>query len=147
MGQGVSVGLGVMVGVGVASTTGLALTLKDMYHEQAPQVHIIEGEGGMTPGRVAEAMAAAASSGLDNLYFHVDWNQASIDSNAVTRDGDQRGEYVQWDPAELFLGLGEGAVHRFGFSLKQIADWKSIVIPSVKRPRSLHGMMFRHPNI
>ena len=41
---------------------------------------------------VAEALAAAATSGLDNFYFHVDWNQASIDSNAVTRDGAAAGE-------------------------------------------------------
>ena len=79
-------------GVGVASSTGLALTLKDMYGKDAPAVHVIEGEGGMTPGRVAEAFAAAASSGLDNFYFHVDWNQAAIDSDHVTRDGKQPGE-------------------------------------------------------
>ena len=48
-------------GVGVAATTGLALTLKDMHDADAPSVHIIEGEGGMTPGRVAESLAAAAS--------------------------------------------------------------------------------------
>ena len=71
-------------GVGVATSTGLAMTLKDMHGENAPAVHIIEGEGGMTPGRVAEAFASAATSGLDNLYFHVDWNQAAIDSDDVT---------------------------------------------------------------
>ncbi len=30
-------------GVGVAASTGLALTLKDMYGEDAPKVHILEG--------------------------------------------------------------------------------------------------------
>ena len=45
-------------GVGVATSVGLAMTLKDMHREHAPAVHVIEGEGGMTPGRVAEALAA-----------------------------------------------------------------------------------------
>ena len=31
----------------------------------------------------------------------MDWNQASIDSNQVCRDGDKPGDYVQWTPAEL----------------------------------------------
>ena len=93
-------------GVGVATSAGLALTLKDMHGEKAPAVHVIEGEGGMTPGRVAEALASAATSGLDNFYFHVDWNQASIDSNAVTRDGAEAGEYVQWDPCDFLLMHG-----------------------------------------
>ena len=110
-------------GVGVASTTGLALTLKDMYREDAPRVHIIEGEGGMTPGRVSEALAAAASSGLDNLYMHVDWNQASIDSDHVTRDGDQPGEYVQWDPCEFLLVHGFNVVRvPDGFDFAQVLE-------------------------
>ncbi|MCW8926026.1 MAG: hypothetical protein OQJ84_07205, partial [Xanthomonadales bacterium] len=98
-------------GVGVATSTGLALTLKDMYGKDAPGVHIIEGEGGMTPGRVAESFAAAATSGLDNLYFHVDWNQAAIDSDRVTRDGEQAGDYVQWDPRELLLVHGFNVIY------------------------------------
>ena len=55
----------------------------------------------MTPGRVAEALAAAGTASLDNIVLHVDWNQASIDSNRVCRDGEMPGEYVQWTPAEL----------------------------------------------
>jgi transketolase len=108
-------------GVGVASSVGLALTLKDMHGENAPRVHVIEGEGGMTPGRVAEALASAATSGLDNLYFHVDWNQASIDSNRVTRDGSQAGEYVQWDPCDFLLMHGFNVVLvPDGFDFEQI---------------------------
>lgn len=108
-------------GVGVASSVGLALTLKDMYREQAPRVHIIEGEGGMTPGRVAEALAAAASSGLDNLYFHVDWNQSAIDSDRVTREGGEAGEYVQWDPCEFLLVHGFNVIYvPDGFDFAQI---------------------------
>jgi transketolase len=110
-------------GVGVGSSVGLALTLKDMYREQAPAVHIIEGEGGMTPGRVAEALASAATSGLDNLYFHVDWNQASIDSDFVTRIGGRAGEYVQWDPCEFLLLQGLNVIYvPDGFDFGQIEE-------------------------
>jgi len=88
-------------GVGVASSLGLAFAAADLYGEQAPRVHIVEGEGGLTPGRVAEALAAAGTASLGNAILHVDWNQASIDSNRVCRDGDVPGDYVQWDPVEL----------------------------------------------
>ena len=110
-------------GVGVGASVGLALTLKDMHHDHAPAVHVIEGEGGMTPGRVAEALAAAATSGLDNFYFHVDWNQASIDSNKVTRDGAEAGEYVQWDPIDLLLMNGFNVIYvPDGFDFAQIRE-------------------------
>ena len=110
-------------GVGVASSTGLALTLKDMHGENAPAVHIIEGEGGMTPGRVAEALASAATSGLDNLYFHVDWNQAAIDSDFVTRDGETAGDYVQWDPCEFLLVHGFNVIYvPDGFDFAQVNE-------------------------
>ena len=110
-------------GVGVAASVGLALTLKDMHGEKAPNVHVIEGEGGMTPGRVAEALASAATSGLDNLYFHVDWNQASIDSNFVTREGSKAGEYVQWDPCEFLLVHGFNVIYvPDGFDFAQIRE-------------------------
>jgi len=88
-------------GVGLASSFGLAWGALDLYGAQAPRVHIVEGEGGMTPGRVAEALAAAGTAPLANAVVHVDWNQSSIDSDQVCRDGDRPGDYVQWDPAEL----------------------------------------------
>jgi transketolase len=113
-------------GVGVASSVGLALTLKDMHGANAPKVHVIEGEGGMTPGRVAEALAAAASSGLDNFIFHVDWNQSSIDSDRVTREGKNRGEYVQWDPIEFLLVHGFNVLYvPDGFDFAQIREAQS----------------------
>jgi transketolase len=90
-------------GVGVATSLGLALGAMDYYGRNAPRVHIVEGEGGMTPGRVGEAMAAAGTACLKNAILHVDWNQASIDSNRVCRDGDSPGEYVQWNPIEFAL--------------------------------------------
>jgi len=89
-------------GVGLASSLGLALAMIDWFGAATPRVHVIEGEGGLTPGRVSEALAFAGTTGLRNVIVHVDWNQSSIDSDHVTREGTQRGDYVQWDPAELF---------------------------------------------
>ncbi|MCB9848256.1 MAG: hypothetical protein H6814_07555 [Phycisphaeraceae bacterium] len=89
-------------GVGDCSSVGLGFGAMDYYgKENAPWVHIIEGEGGLTPGRVSEAMASAATGSLGNVVMHLDWNQAAIDSNAVCRDGSEPGEYVQWDPCEF----------------------------------------------
>src|SRR5512136_2560808 len=88
-------------GVGVASSIGLALGARDRYGADAPVVHMVEGEGGLTPGRVAEALAGAGTASLGNAILHLDWNQASIDSNQVCREGDKPGDYVQWTPAEL----------------------------------------------
>jgi transketolase len=73
----------------------------DYYGEDPPRVHIVEGEGGMTPGRTSEALAAAGTASLRNVILHVDWNQASIDSNRVCREDGTPGDYVQWTPAEL----------------------------------------------
>jgi transketolase len=88
-------------GVGVPASLGLALGAIDTYGPEAPKVHMIEGEGGMTPGRVHEALASAATTQLHNAFLHVDWNQASIDSNRVCREKDEPGDYVQWNPVEL----------------------------------------------
>ena len=103
-------------GVGDCSTTGLALAAMDIYRDDPPRVHMIEGEGGMTPGRVSEAMACAATTGLKNLFMHLDWNQASIDSNRVCREEGHPGDYVQWDPAE--------------FAYAQ--DWNVVYVPDGK---------------
>lgn len=100
-------------GVGIATSFGLALGAMDTYRDNAPKVHIVEGEGGMTPGRVCESLASAGTMGLSNLILHVDWNQASIDSNRVCRDGDKPGEYVQWDPTEFCY----------------LHDWNVILVP------------------
>ena len=100
-------------GVGMGSSIGLALGALDYYGDNAPRVHIVEGEGGMTPGRVSEAMAAAGTASLANVILHVDWNQASIDSNHVCREGSAPGDYVQWTPAELAY----------------FHDWNAILVP------------------
>src|SRR5581483_10591283 len=88
-------------GVGIPASLGLAWAAADLYGEDAPHVHIIEGEGGMTPGRVSEAFAAAGTASLDNIILHIDWNQASIDSNRVCRELETPGDYVQLTPAEF----------------------------------------------
>jgi len=89
-------------GVGLASSIGLALAAREYYGAAAPRVHVVEGEGGLTPGRASEALAAAGTASLDNVVCHVDWNQASIDSNRVCREDGKPGDYVQWTPMELF---------------------------------------------
>lgn len=89
-------------GIGMGSSLGLALGAADLFGPAAPRVHIIEGEGGLTPGRAAESVAFAGTAGLGNAIVHLDWNQASIDSDAVTREGERPGDYVQWDPMEFF---------------------------------------------
>ncbi|HET7292905.1 MAG TPA: hypothetical protein VFM88_10805 [Vicinamibacteria bacterium] len=100
-------------GVGLTSSIGLALAARDYFGADAPRVHVVEGEGGLTPGRVAEGLAAAGTAGLDNLVVHLDWNQASIDSDRVCRDGAIAGDYVQWSPMELF----------------HLHDWNVVFVP------------------
>jgi transketolase len=98
-------------GVGLASSIGLAFAAMDCYRDDPPRVHIIEGEGGLTPGRAAEALAAAATASLGNVIVHLDWNQASIDSEHVTREGNIAGDYVQWTPCELFYLHGWNVIY------------------------------------
>jgi transketolase len=100
-------------GVGLASSIGLALAARDYHGPNAPRVHILEGEGGLTPGRASEALAAAGTASLDNVVLHVDWNQASIDSDHVCREGVRPGDYVQWTPVELL----------------RLHDWNVVFVP------------------
>jgi transketolase len=102
-------------GVGVGSGIGLALAAADVYGEDAPRVHLLDGEGGLTPGRVAEALAAAGTAALANVVLHVDWNQSSIDSDRVCRES-AAGDYVQWDPRELAY----------------LHDWNVVYVPDGK---------------
>ncbi|MBU8922081.1 MAG: hypothetical protein KOO63_09710 [Bacteroidales bacterium] len=88
-------------GVGVTTSLGLGFGAMDTFGKNAPFVHLIEGEGGMTPGRVSEGLATAGSAQLWNVMLHIDWNQSSIDSDKVCRDGETPGDYVQWTPAEF----------------------------------------------
>jgi len=103
-------------GVGFASSLGLAFGAKDYYGADSPRIHIVEGEGGLTPGRAVEALAAAATASLNNAVLHLDWNQASIDSNRVCRENGEPGDYVQWNPLELLY----------------LHDWNVIYVPDGK---------------
>jgi transketolase len=108
-------------GVGVGASIGLGFAAADYFGDDAPRIHILEGEGGLTPGRVYEAVASAGTSGLGNVICHVDWNQASIDSDRVTREGDHPGDYVQWDPMEFFYLHDWNVVHvADGFHMGQV---------------------------
>ncbi len=108
-------------GVGVAASFGLALGAADIYSGNPPKVHVIEGEGGMTPGRVHEAIASAATTQLSNIVLHIDWNQASIDSNRVCREDGIAGDYVQWNPVELLLLHDWNVVYASdGHDMKQV---------------------------
>lgn len=108
-------------GVGMSSSLGLAFGARDYFGAAAPRVHILEGEGGLTPGRVAEALAAAGTASLGNAIVHLDWNQASIDSNRVCRDDATPGDYVQWTPVELF----------------HLHDWNVVFVPDGKDLRQV----------
>lgn len=89
-------------GVGVGSAVGLAIGAADAYGADCPVVHVVEGEGGLTAGRCSEAISMASTAQLKNVVFHIDWNEASIESECVTADGENAGDYVQWTPQELF---------------------------------------------
>ena len=110
-------------GVGMASSIGLAFGAADYYGKNAPKVHMLEGEGGLTPGRVYESVAAAGIAGLKNAICHLDWNQASIDSDKVTREGSNWGDYVQWDPMEFFYLHDWNVIHVLdGFDMGQVVS-------------------------
>ena len=98
-------------GVGFGASIGLALGAALTYPQNTPKVHVLEGEGGLTAGRCAEAMAIASRAGLDNLIVHLDWNQASIDSDKVTAENGTPGDYVAWEPAELFYLNGFNVIY------------------------------------
>ena len=82
-------------GVGDASAVGLAIGAADAYGENSPIVNILEGEGGLTAGRVSETLACAATAQLKNVIFHIDWNQASIETESVTAEEQKAGDYTQ----------------------------------------------------
>jgi transketolase len=123
-------------GVGMGASIGLAFGAADYFGPDAPRVHMLEGEGGLTPGRVYESLAAAGSSGLGNAICHLDWNQASIDSDQVTREGDRPGEYVQWDPMEFFYLHDWNVVFvKDGFDMGQVVTGQRRALQIDNGPR------------
>ena len=129
-------------GVGVASSIGLGFGARDRFGASAPRVHVIEGEGGLTPGRVAEALAAAGTASLDNVVFHIDWNQASIDSDRACRDGDGPGDYVQWTRANCLPARLERC--RRARRPRLAADRRSAASRARARHRPAHGDRLPH---
>jgi transketolase len=116
-------------GVGVPASLGLAWGAADLFGEDAPRVHILEGEGGLTPGRVSEALAAGGTASLGNAILHVDWNQASMDSERVCREGETPGDYVQWTPAELaYLNDWNAILVTDGLDWQQIAAAQNLAL-------------------
>jgi len=116
-------------GVGLPASLGLAWAAADLFGADAPRMHIIEGEGGLTPGRVSEALAAGGTASLGNVILHVDWNQSSIDSNRVCREGETPGDYVQWTPAELaYLHDWNVILVPDGFDWQQIAKAQQMAL-------------------
>ena len=108
-------------GVGFGASVGLALAAAINFKEKAPKVNVVEGEGGLTAGRVAESLAIASRSGLNNLTIHLDWNQASIDSDKVCASDGTCGDYVAWQPKELFYINGLNVIEvDDGSNFKQV---------------------------
>jgi len=97
-------------GVGFGALGGYAFAKKE-YFDSPPVINIIEGEGGMTPGRVHENLAHFWAVSLHNLIVHVDWNNASIDADAVCTDEKCAGQYVNWKPYELGLLHGHNVAY------------------------------------
>ncbi|HRY29865.1 MAG TPA: hypothetical protein P5079_07480, partial [Elusimicrobiota bacterium] len=136
-------------GVGVGASIGLAFGAMDTYGAKAPWVHMVEGEGGMTPGRVHEAMAACATSQLYNVVMHVDWNQASIDSNHVCAENGQPGDYVQWTPMELaylhdwnVIYVPDGKDFRQVFAAQKLANSLTNKMPTAVVYRTVKGWRY-----
>jgi transketolase len=74
-----------------------------------PFVRLSTGASGVG---LASSLGAGTAS-LGNAILHVDWNQASIDSDRVCREGDVPGDYVQWTPSELAY----------------LHDWNVVLVP------------------
>lgn len=85
-------------GVGVATAVGLAVAARDVYRTYPPKVFAFEGEGGMTTGRVEEAISIAGRANLGNFILVVDHNDASIDVPCVCSGG-----YCKMSPEERGL--------------------------------------------
>jgi len=99
-------------GVGFGAFGGYAFAKKE-YYEDPPIINIIEGEGGMTPGRVHENLAHFWALNIWNLISHIDWNNASIDADNVCSDdkSSSKGQYVNWTPYGLGLLHGHNVVY------------------------------------
>lgn len=103
-------------GVGVAATAGLAIAARDMYRTMTPRVYCVEGEGGMTPGRVEETLQIAERAQLGNFIMVIDHNDASIDVSNVCA-----GDYTNVKPEE------RGLLHGFNVAVADGKNFDQIV--------------------
>ena len=136
-------------GVGFGASVGLALGAAINYKDKAPKVNILEGEGGLTAGRVAEALAIASRAGLDNLIIHLDWNQASIDSDKVCAQNGQSGDYVAWQPTELFyinglnvIEVEDGSDFRQVYAAQKFANTLNNGVPTAIVYKTVKGRKY-----
>jgi transketolase len=74
-------------GAGISSSVGLAVAARDAFRDDPPDIYAFEGEGGLTSGRVEEAMQIASRSMLHNYFMIIDHNDASIDVPNVCTGG------------------------------------------------------------
>jgi len=126
-------------GFGVGSSVGLAIAAMDSYRINSPRINLIEGEGGLTPGRVGEALSSASVSKLNNFIMHIDYNQSSIDSDTVTSEQNKTGEYVPWYIDEFFymhnfntINVSDG--HNF---LQILSAQKFVNLLQTKQPTAI----------
>ena len=100
-------------GHGATAAVGEALALKRAGVGDV-KVFIFDGEGGMTPGGVSEALNSAYGLALDNLFFVLDWNDFGIDSHPIS-------SVVYGTPAEWFGSHGWNVIGTDNGS-----DWASV---------------------
>lgn len=123
-------------GVGVAGAVGLAVAAKDIDRKNPSMVFCLEGEGGMTPGRVEEALQIARRAGLDNFVIMVDHNDASIDQADVTSGG-----YTEVKPEERGLLHGYNTIVADGKDFNQIVAALDFVREKKFKDNSLPTMI------
>ncbi len=70
-------------GHGSPAAVGEALALKRA-RADGVKVFAVEGDAGLTPGGVHEALNSAWGMALDNLYYLVDWNDYGIDDHPLS---------------------------------------------------------------
>lgn len=101
-------------GHGATAAVGEALALKRAGVGDV-KVFIFDGEGGMTPGGVSEALNSAYGLALDNLFFVLDWNDFGIDSHPIS-------SVVYGTPTEWFRSHGWNVIGTDNGS-----DWASVL--------------------
>lgn len=100
-------------GHGTPAAAGEAMALKRAGAEGV-KVFAFEGEGGLTPGTVAETKNTAWGLGLDNLNFLIDWNDYGIDDTPISA-------VVPGTPATWFGGFDWRVV-----GTEQGSEWASV---------------------